>query len=118
MTDSPVPLAAHPHPDLSIDQQLALRTAATRLHSEFGEHFGVETIERLLHSSYDQFAGRATVPNFLPLLAERWARQTTDRPGTSRGQDHRRQAHRAVLVHAQCWPLPDGAGVLQPPCRR
>jgi arsenate reductase (thioredoxin) len=28
-----------------------------------------------LHSSYDQFAGRATVPNFLPLLAERWVRQ-------------------------------------------
>jgi protein-tyrosine-phosphatase len=28
-----------------------------------------------LHSSYDQFAGRATIPNFLPLLAERWARQ-------------------------------------------
>ena len=75
MTDSPVPLATHHHPDLSIDQQLALRTAATRLHAEFGEHFGVETIERFLHSSYDQFAGRATVPNFLPLLAERWARQ-------------------------------------------
>ena len=35
----------------------------------------VETIERFLHSSYDQFAGRATVPNFLPLLAERFARQ-------------------------------------------
>ena len=67
MTDSPVPLAAHHHPDLSIDQQLALRTAATRLHDEFGEHFGVETIERFLHSSYDQFAGRATIPNFLPL---------------------------------------------------
>ena len=75
MTDSPVPLAAHHHPDLSIDQRLALRTAATRLHTEFGDHFGVETIERFLHSSYDQFAGRATVPNFLPLLAERWARQ-------------------------------------------
>jgi arsenate reductase len=30
----------------------------------------VETIERFLHTSYDQFAGRATVPNFLPLLAE------------------------------------------------
>ena len=75
MTDSPVPLATHHHPDLSIDQQLALRTAASRLHDEFGEHFGVETIERFLHSSYDQFAGRATVPNFLPLLAERWARQ-------------------------------------------
>ena len=75
MTDSPVPLAAHPHPDLSIDQQLALRTASTRLHDDFSEHFGIETIERFLHSSYDQFAGRATVPNFLPLLAERWARQ-------------------------------------------
>jgi arsenate reductase (thioredoxin) len=55
----------------SIDQQLALRTASTRLH----DHFGVETIERFPHSSYDQFAGRATIPNFLPLLAERWARQ-------------------------------------------
>jgi arsenate reductase len=52
-----------------------LRTAATRLDSEFGDHFGVETIERFLHSSYDQFAGRATIPNFLPLLAERFARQ-------------------------------------------
>ena len=75
MTDSPVPLATHHHPDLSIDQQLALRTASTRLHDDFSEHFGVETIERFLHSSYDQFAGRATIPNFLPLLAERWARQ-------------------------------------------
>lgn len=28
-----------------------------------------------LHSSYDQFAGRATVANFLPLIAERFARQ-------------------------------------------
>ena len=75
MTDSPVPLATHHHPDLSIDQQHALKTAATRLHTEFGEHFGVETIQRFLHSSYDQFAGPATIPNFLPLLAERWARQ-------------------------------------------
>ncbi len=63
MTDSPVPLATH-----------AFKTAVTRLHSDFGEHFGVETIERFLNSSYDQFAGRATVPNFLPLLAERLTR--------------------------------------------
>ena len=75
MTESPAQYAQHQHPDLSIDQQLALRTAATRLQNTFGEHFGVETIERFLHSSYDQFAGRATVPNFLPLLAERFARQ-------------------------------------------
>jgi arsenate reductase len=65
----------HPHPDLSIDQQLALRTAATRLSAEFDGTFGQETIERFLHSSYDQFATRSTIPNFLPLLAERFARQ-------------------------------------------
>ena len=63
------------HPDLSIDQQLALRTAAANLGQEFTGVFGSETIERFLHSSYDQFAGRAAVPNFLPLLAERFARQ-------------------------------------------
>lgn len=73
MTDSP---ATHQlRGSLSIDQQLALKTAATRLESEFTETFGTETIERFLHSSYDQFAGRATIPNFLPLLAERFARQ-------------------------------------------
>jgi arsenate reductase len=75
VTDRPTSVAAHVRRDLSIDQQHALKTAATRLHTDFGEHFGIETIERFLHSSYDQFAGRATIPNFLPLLAERWARQ-------------------------------------------
>ena len=73
MTESPV--THHLRRDLSIDQQLALKTAATRLEREFDGTFGVETIERFLHSSYDQFAGRASVPNFLPLLAERFARQ-------------------------------------------
>ena len=62
-------------PPLSIDQQLALRTAAANLRDEFTDVFGPETIERFLHSSYDQFAGRAAVPNFLPLLAEGFARQ-------------------------------------------
>jgi arsenate reductase (thioredoxin) len=61
--------------DLSIDQQLALRTAASNLRREFDGTFGVETIERFLHASYDEFAQRAAVQNFLPLLAERFARQ-------------------------------------------
>ena len=73
MTDSPV--IHQPRDDLSIDQRLAPREAATRLEAEFADTFGTETIERFLHTSYDQFAGRATVPNFLPLLAERFARQ-------------------------------------------
>jgi protein-tyrosine-phosphatase len=73
MTDSPV---THRLPDdRSIDPQLALRTAATRLQHDFADLLGVETIERFLHTSYDQFAERATVPNLLPLLAERFARQ-------------------------------------------
>jgi protein-tyrosine-phosphatase len=62
-------------PDLSIDQQLALRTAVTNLARQFDDTFGPETIERFLISSYDEFAGRAVVLNYLPLLAERFARQ-------------------------------------------
>jgi arsenate reductase (thioredoxin) len=64
-----------PVTDLSIDQQLALRTAASNLAREFDGTFGSETIERFLHSSYDEFADRAVVLNYLPLLAERFARQ-------------------------------------------
>jgi arsenate reductase (thioredoxin) len=71
MTD----IAAHRRDDLSVDQQLALRTAATRLAGEFAGVFGPETIERFLHASYDQFAARSSVPHFLPLMAERFARQ-------------------------------------------
>jgi arsenate reductase len=67
MTESPASLAQHARRDLSIDQWPALRAAATRLQREFGD-IRVETIERFLYSSYDQFAGRATVPNFLRLL--------------------------------------------------
>ncbi|MFG2739455.1 arsenate reductase ArsC [Streptomyces chartreusis] len=67
--------ASFPHRNLSIDQQVALRTAATHLQRQFDGTFGEETIERFLTSSYDQFASRSTIPNFLPLLAERFARQ-------------------------------------------
>ena len=52
--------------DITLDQLLALKTAATRLGRDFDGTFNTETIERFLHSSYDQFAGRATVVNFLP----------------------------------------------------
>jgi protein-tyrosine-phosphatase len=62
-------------PELGIDHQLALRTAARVLGDEFGGVYGRETIERFLYSSYDLFATGATVPNYLPLLAERFARQ-------------------------------------------
>jgi arsenate reductase (thioredoxin) len=60
---------------ISLDQQVALKAAAGRLATEFSGTYGAETIERFLTSSYDEFAGRATVASFLPLLAERFARQ-------------------------------------------
>lgn len=60
---------------LSIDQQFALRSAAKTLHGEFDGTFAAETIELFLQTSYDQFADRAKVTNFLPLMAERFARQ-------------------------------------------
>ena len=61
--------------DITLDQQLALKVAATRLREEFADTFGVETIQRFLDSSYDEFAGRSTVLGYLPLLAERFARE-------------------------------------------
>lgn len=61
--------------NITIEQSLAVRAAAERLAGEFAGTFGTDTVERFLHSSYDQFAGHATVVNFLPLIAERFARQ-------------------------------------------
>jgi arsenate reductase len=60
---------------LSLEDRLTLRRSAAILQSEFDGMFGVETIERFLESSYDQFASRATTRNFLGVLAERFARQ-------------------------------------------
>jgi arsenate reductase (thioredoxin) len=90
-----MPETTYWHEDLSVDQQLALRTAATRLAGEFGGIYGPETIERFLHSSYDQFATRASVPNFLPLLAERFARQRLQ--ALARVEGHHRDGKPVVL---------------------
>ena len=60
---------------LTPDQRLALKTAATNLREHFAGTFSQETIELFLETSYDQFAGRAKFTHFLPLMAERFARQ-------------------------------------------
>jgi len=62
-------------PVLGIDQQSALLSAARILGEEFAGVFGRATVGRFLYSSYDQVAEEATVQAFLPLLAERFARQ-------------------------------------------
>lgn len=63
----------HDH-DPSIDQKLALRTAARRLEREFDD-VPDETVDQCLYSAYDHVAGHATIDNFLPLLAERYTRE-------------------------------------------
>ena len=79
MTETPVqPGAGREVPTwatLTIEESIAIRAAVTRLAGEFTGIYGTETIERFLHSSFDQFADRATVARFLPLMAERFARQ-------------------------------------------
>jgi protein-tyrosine-phosphatase len=71
MSTTPTPTWA----TLPLEQSLAMRSAAKRLAGEFDGVYGAETIERFLHSSFDQFATNATVERFLPLMAERFARQ-------------------------------------------
>jgi arsenate reductase (thioredoxin) len=61
--------------ELTVDQRLSLTTAARNLAREFDGVFGEETIELFLATSYDQFADRAKFNHFLPLMAERFARQ-------------------------------------------
>jgi protein-tyrosine-phosphatase len=78
----------HGAPDITLDQQVALRQAAAKLEREFTGVFGTETVERFLYSSYDQFASRATVVQFLPLLAERFARQRLQALAKVEGLSH------------------------------
>ena len=81
--------------DISLDQQLALSRSATRLAREFEGVYGAETIERFLHTSYDQFADTASVANFLPLLAERFAKQRLD--ALARVEGHTQDGKPVVL---------------------
>ncbi|MEV0807658.1 arsenate reductase ArsC [Micromonospora sp. NPDC050200] len=91
MTDT----SAWPQQEITLDQQVALHTAAARLAEEFDGIYGTETVERFLHSSYDQFATAATVPNYLPLLAERFARQRLR--ALARVEGHHRDGRPVVL---------------------
>ena len=60
---------------LSIEQRLQLRQAAERLRQQFAGQLNTETIERFLTESFDQISAGARLPNWLPLLAERFARE-------------------------------------------
>ncbi|MBK9739134.1 MAG: arsenate reductase ArsC [Actinobacteria bacterium] len=61
--------------DIPLDHAMVLGTSSTILQRDFAGQFGTETIERFLHSSYDEFAGRVAVTKYLPQFAERFARE-------------------------------------------
>lgn len=73
---------------LPIDQQHALSGAAARLAEEFAGSYGPETIERFLTNSYDQLAAGNSIRRFLPLLAERFARQRLHALARVEGRPH------------------------------
>lgn len=67
-----------PSHELTIDQQQALRSASVNLRRRYDGVFSIETIETFLETSYDQFAAKARIVSFLPLMAERFAKQRLD----------------------------------------
>lgn len=60
---------------ITVDQEGALHSSAARLASQFDGVFNRETIDRFLHTSYADLAKSARVSTFLPVLAEKFARQ-------------------------------------------
>jgi arsenate reductase (thioredoxin) len=61
--------------ELPLEQRLQLRQAAERLRDIFAGQLNAETIERFLTESFDQISAGARLPNWLPLLAERFAKE-------------------------------------------
>lgn len=60
--------------ELSTEQLLLIRQAATRLQGEFEGTFNAETIERYITDSQDRIGGQARFTTWLPVLIERFTR--------------------------------------------
>lgn len=63
------------HVELSLDVRRALESCAAQLESEFADSVDAETVRRLVYESYETLTAHAAIEDFLPLLAERFARQ-------------------------------------------
>jgi len=61
--------------DLPLDQQHLVRTVAARLAPDFSGTFGLETIERFVLDSLDRLLPSARITTFLPVLAEKFAKE-------------------------------------------
>jgi len=60
--------------ELTLGQRQVLLTIRTHLEREFAGVYGPETIERFLTDSVDQLLPQARITTFVPVLAERFAR--------------------------------------------
>lgn len=65
----------HLRDDIPLEHLVVLRSSSALLQREFEGTFGTETIERFLHSSYDEFGARLTNDRYLTTFAERFARE-------------------------------------------
>jgi arsenate reductase len=81
--------------ELPEHEQHLLRSGRESLARRHGEVFDADTLDEFLVSSYEQLASRAKVDSFLPLLAERFARQRLDALTRVKSQD---QAHAPVVL--------------------
>ncbi len=61
--------------DLTLGQQQVLATIRTHLERDFDGTFGPETIDRFLTDSVDRLLPHARITTFVPVLAERFARE-------------------------------------------
>lgn len=62
-------------PDTNLTERDYIHQAAIRLRREFHGTFGTETIEHVLSDSLSRLIERARITTFVPLLAERFARE-------------------------------------------
>lgn len=65
----------HANDSIPLEHQLVLRSTSALLRREFDGIFAAETIELFLRTSYDEFATRSTNQKYLPVFAERFARE-------------------------------------------
>ena len=61
--------------ELPLDQQHLVRTVTRRLSPDFAGTFGPETIERFVLDSLEQLLPTAKITTYLPLLAEKFAKE-------------------------------------------
>lgn len=61
--------------ELPLDQQHLVRKVASRLQPQFDGTFGPETVERFVMDSLDRLLPTARVTSFLPVLAEKFAKE-------------------------------------------